>query len=156
MGTPATPGSPSQPAGGWFPNLQGLGLPRAVTNGLQQGFSLIYSLRDAVNQQQATVTAMVQYGSHQNRLQTNAQALPDGAVWFETDRATVFYQARLSPASSSRQWFYAGGIYYATVSNQATDLAQEPGNVGFLFLSNNQPQRSYLYRWNGAGWDLLI
>ena len=143
--------TPSQPASGWYPSLDGLNLPRALTNGVQQGFSLIYSLRDTVNQLQTTVSRMVQYGTHSDRTQTKAQATPDGALWFETDRATVFYQARFNINSSVREWFYAGGIMYDTLANRPAAPDLGANDVGFLFLASGGNQ---LYRWNGTGWTL--
>ena len=103
MSTVSTPGRPSQPASGWYPPLNNLGLPTQLTNGIQQGFTLIYSLRDTVNQLQATVSKLVQYGSSQNRQNTNAQAMPDAALWFETDTGKI-YQARLNSTSNLREW----------------------------------------------------
>jgi hypothetical protein len=46
-------GLPSQPlqfnaTATWYPQLEGLGLPRAVTSSVQQMYALIYSLRDAL------------------------------------------------------------------------------------------------------------
>jgi len=103
VSTSGVPGPPSQPASGWFPNLEGLNLPRALTNGLQQGFSLIYSLRDAVNQLEATVQAMIQYGTSGQRGKVNAQAVPNGALYLETDTGKI-YQSRLSSNSTTRTW----------------------------------------------------
>jgi hypothetical protein len=102
-GIPSSPGTPSQPASSWFPNLANLGLPRALTSGVQQSFSLVYSLRDQVNALQATVEKLLQYGTNHDRLQVNAQAMPDGALYFETDTKTI-WQARMNPKSNSREW----------------------------------------------------
>lgn len=106
MSTTPVPGQPSQPASGWFPSLRGSNLPAAAQNGIQQGFTLLYSLRDTVNQLQATVKNMVQYGTAQQRSQVSAQAMPDGALFFETDTGGV-YQARLKPNSTTRDWVLA-------------------------------------------------
>jgi len=103
MSTIAVPGRPSQPASGWYPPLNNLGLPTQLTNSIQQSFTLIYSLRDTVNQLQATVSKLVQYGTSQERQQTNAQAMPDAALWFETDTAKI-YQARFNATSNVREW----------------------------------------------------
>ena len=151
MSTPGTPGRPSRPAAGWYPKLENQGLPRALTNGMQQSFSLVYSLRDTVDQLQQTFTRLVQYGTHLNRGLTQAQSVPDAAFWFETDRETVFYQARLAPPSTTRDWFYAGGIYAATFVNRPTDLG--PNDLGFLFLPIDK--NNVFYRWNGTSWDTV-
>lgn len=150
MSTPGAPGMPSQPASGWFPNLSGQGLPKALTNGLQQGFMLIYSLRDAVNQLKNTLDQLIQFGSHLDRTTTQPEAMPAGMLWFESDRQTVFYQTRLAPQQTTRDWFYAGGIYADLFTNRPTDLADR--DAGFLFLALNQNQ---FYRWNGKGWDTV-
>lgn len=34
--------------GAWYPQLDGLGLPRPLTTGIDQAYKLIYSLRDAI------------------------------------------------------------------------------------------------------------
>jgi hypothetical protein len=143
MSTPGQPGASSQPAAGWYPQLDGLNLPRALTNGVQQGFSLIYSLRDATSQLQTAVARTIQYGTRQARTQTNPQAVPDGALWFETDRMSVFYQSRLAANSTTRSWVYAGGFL---IGSQPADLGK--GDAGFLALVGNQ-----FYRWDGVQWS---
>ena len=152
MSTSPTPGLSTQPAAGWFPSLNSSGLPRAAVNGIQQGFSLIYSLRDTVNQQADTVANLIQFDTHLDRIKTNAQAMPESMLWFESDRNTVFYQTRLAPNSTTRDWFYAGGIYYDLQANQPTDL-DNVHDIGFLFLSSDG---HHLYHWNGASWDQVL
>ena len=94
----------TQSSGGWFPSLDGLNLPRNVVNGIRQSFTLLYSLRDTVAQHQNATAKMMQYGSKLDRQNTNAQSVPDGSLWFETDTKQI-YQARMDPKSTSRQWF---------------------------------------------------
>jgi streptogramin lyase len=98
----------AQPPSSWYPNLSGLNLPRALTNGMQQAFSLLYSLRDSMTQAQQTTNRFVQYGTEKERTQTDAQSAPDGALWFDTDAdgAGVYrvFQARLNPDTTTRQW----------------------------------------------------
>src|SRR5215475_9709154 len=95
-------------ASGWYPPLNNLGLPRALTNGIQQGFSLTYSLRDTVTQLQTQVQSiqnkMVQYGTNKQRTQdpNSAGLVPDGALFFETDTGDV-YQSRQPPQTGSAQ-----------------------------------------------------
>ena len=149
MSTTPVPGPQAQPATGWFPALKGTNLPRAAVNGIQQGFTLIYSLRDTVAQLKATVSKLTQYGTHLSRTQTKAQAMPDAAFWFETDSATAFYQARFDPKQTTRNWFYAGGIMYDALSNRPTDLG--PHDVGFLFIATG----GQFSRWNGTAWTAL-
>ena len=151
MSTTPTPGQSIQPASGWFPSLKGSGLPAAAINGITQGFSLIYSLRDTVNQQSNTIQKLVQYDTHMDRIQTRAQSMPDSMLWFESDRPTVFYQTRLKPQSTTRDWYYAGGIYYDMIANRPTDL--DGRDFGFLFLGQDD---HHLYAWNGKSWDLVL
>jgi hypothetical protein len=101
--------TPSQPPASWQPNLTGLDLPRPLTQAIQQSFSLVYSLRDTSSQTQTNLNNMIQYGTHLARTETSAQSVPDGALWFETDRPALFYQSRMGSAGN-REWFYAGGI----------------------------------------------
>jgi hypothetical protein len=131
----------------WYPNLNGLNLPSQLTQGIQQSFSLTYGLRDSVSQISNAVNRMIEYGTRNARNALAATAVPDGALYFESDRATVFYQARLSPRSNSPRWFYAGGIMFDTSTNRPTDLGQD--DVGFLFLASDTTQMS---RWDGAAW----
>lgn len=152
MSTTPTPGPRVQPATGWFPSLKGSNLPRAAVNGIQQGFSLIYSLRDTVNQQASTVSNLIQFDTHKDRIETRAQSMPGGMIWLESDRNTAFYQTRLAPNSTTRDWFYAGGIYYDVMANRPTDL-NNINDVGFLFLASDA---HHLYHWNGASWDQAL
>lgn len=149
-GTPSNPGSPSQPASGWYPNLRGTDVPASVQNGMQQSFSLLYSLRDTVNQQAATIGNLVQYNTHRNRVNTTAQSMPDCSLWFESDRNTAFYMSRIAPPQTTRAWFYAGGIYADLKKNQPTDLSAN--DLGFLFLAVDEKQ---LYRWDGKAWSTV-
>ena len=103
MSTPSAPGKFSQPAAGWYPNLTGLQLPKALTDAVTQAYTLLYSLRDATNQLQTTVSQTVQYGTEQQRSQSNPQASPDGALFFTTDDASL-YQARLAAQQTTRRW----------------------------------------------------
>lgn len=165
MSTTPTPGPRVQPATGWFPSLKGTNLPRQAINGIQQGFSLVYSLRDTVNQQADTVGRLLQFGTHQDRVNTRAQSMPQSMLWFESDRLTVFYQTRLAPPSTTMDWYYAGGIYYDINANRPTDLGLvkdgRHGDVGFLFLASDL---HHLFHWNGKGtsqtdtsnWDQVL
>jgi hypothetical protein len=96
-----TPGT-AKP-GAWFPSLKGTDLPTAAINGIEQGFTLLYALRDSVTQLQQSTAKLVQYGTKQDRQQANAQALADGALWVETDTHLI-YQVRMDPKSTSKQW----------------------------------------------------
>jgi len=153
MSTTPVPGQQIQPAGSWFPSLKGTNLPPAAINGITQGFSLIYSLRDSVNQQANTITQLIQYDTHKDRLQTRAQSMPDGMLWFESDRPTAFYQTRLKPRSTTRDWYYAGGIYYDLLANRPRPDELDERDFGFLFLASDA---HHLYAWNGTAWDLVL
>ncbi|HEY6369855.1 MAG TPA: hypothetical protein VIX37_04705 [Candidatus Sulfotelmatobacter sp.] len=163
MSTTPVPGPQVQPASGWFPLLKGTNLPRAAVNAVQQGFSLLYSLRDTVNQQASTLSKMIQFGTHNERINTRAQSMPDGMLWFESDRTTVFYQTgpprkpknidintAQQSFSTTRDWYYAGGIYLDAMPNRPANL-NNVNDVGFLFLSFDAAP-NHLLRWNGKTW----
>lgn len=139
----------SQPAAGWYPSLQGTNLPQAAITGIVQSFNMIYSLRDVVSQLQNSQTQQLKYDTHLTRKQANAQAVPAGMLWFESDRATVFYQTRMPSSSTTQDWFYAGGIYYDQASKRPGDLDYR--DTGFLFLDSGAGNQ--MSRWNGQGWD---
>lgn len=157
MSTTPTPSPQIQPASGWYPNLRNSGLSNTAQNGIQQSFSLIYSLRDTVNQQNDTIGKLVQFGTHKDRVSTRAQSMPQNMLWFESDRLTVIYQTRLAPPATTMDWFYAGGIYYDVNANRPTDLGLvkdgRTGDVGFLFLASDL---HHLYHWNGQDWDQVL
>lgn len=165
MSTTPTPAPTVQPATGWYPNLKDSGLSKSAQNGITQGYSLIYSLRDTVNQQATTLGKLIQFGTHKDRVNTRAQSMPQGMIWFESDRLTVFYQTRLHPPSTTMDWFYAGGIYYDVNANRPKDLGLvkdgRTGDVGFLFLASDL---HHLFHWNGKGtsqtdasnWDQVL
>lgn len=165
MSTTGTPGQSIQPASGWYPNLKNSGLSVAAQSGITQSYKLIYSLRDAVNLEAATVAKLVQFGTHLDRIGTQAQAMPQNMLWFESDRLTVLYQTRFHPPATTMDWFYAGGMYYDVIANRPTDLGLikdgRRGDIGFLFLASDA---HHLYAWNGKGssatdvsnWDQVL
>lgn len=104
MSTPSTPGAPSNPAAGWYPNLTASSSVATVGQSVNQLYQLVYSLRDTLNQVQKTVGMTVQYGTDNQRQQFNPQVAPDGALWFDTDTGDS-YQARLATQQTTRQWF---------------------------------------------------
>ena len=145
-------GPPVAPATSWYPNLKNSGLSIMAQNSIMQSYRLIYSLRDTVNQQSGTVGKLIQFGTHLDRVNTQAQAMPESMLWFESDRLTVFYQTRLNPPATTMDWFYAGGMYYDVMANRPTDLGLvkdgRKGDIGFLFLASDTHA---LYAWNGKG-----
>lgn len=103
MSTPTTPGVFATPAAGWYPNLSAKSSTKDLADAITQGYQLLYSLRDALSQQQQLLARTVQYGTSQQRAQTNAQAVGNGALFFETDDGAL-YQSRLAPQQTTRQW----------------------------------------------------
>lgn len=103
MSTPTTPGVFATPAAGWYPNLSAKSSTKDLADAITQGYQLLYSLRDALNQQQQSLARTIQYGTAQQLSQSNAQAVPNGALWFDTDDGNS-YQARLAPQQTTRQW----------------------------------------------------
>lgn len=135
----------SKPAANWTPNLKGTDLPRAASNGIQQGFTLLYSLRDTVNQTQIDLYNMVQYGTWQERTQTSPSGLPNGALWCHTDFLNAVYQARVDPKSNTLQWWYASGVIWLppgvnfNVTLGANDIGLQLAIHGYLLV------------WDGVG-----
>lgn len=119
MSTPAVPGISATPATGTVPNLTGLQLPKPLTDAVSQSFTLTYSLRDSQAQLQQVVARMVQYGTKSVRQATNPQAVPDGALFFETDTQKS-YQARLASRQTTRLWYElvggVGGAFIRTIN----------------------------------------
>lgn len=134
----------------WFPQLDGLGLPRALTNGMGQAYSLIYSYRNQTDTTLTILARFVEYGLHRDRLNMATAGVPNGALWFETDRATVFYQARLLPEGPPAQWVYAGGIMWDVLAHRPDDLKK--ADTGFLFQDSGSFQ---MYRWDGTAWAAI-
>jgi len=134
--------------GTWFPNFNGLNVPRQVSHGISQAYSLVYSLRDTVSQLSNKVAKLASNGTHLERLQTDtANGFPEGSLYFEIDRTGIIYQARMSDMSSNLQWFYASGIMTALAANRPTDLGHL--DTGFLFLATDSGAFSL---WNGTAW----
>lgn len=103
MSTPTSPGVFTTPAAGYTPNLTGASTPAAFAKAITDAYGIVYSLRDSLNQLQQTVARTVQYGTSQQFAQSNAQAVPNGALWFDTDDGNS-YQARLAPQQTTRAW----------------------------------------------------
>jgi hypothetical protein len=141
------PISNTKPAKNWLPNLNGLKLPGQLTNAVQQHFLLTYSLRDTTSALQQAQERTIQYGLHITRVQTAAASVPDGALYYETDRAGVVYQARM--VASTEQWVVAGGIMWSTSGVQPTDLGGQ--DAGFVYAAAG-PSFS---QWNGTAWVSL-
>lgn len=123
MSTPSSPGIQSAPAASWYPNLTGLQLPKPLTDGVMQAYSILYSLRDTLLQLQSTVARTVQYGTDAQRSQSNPQAVPDGALFYETDTDEL-YQSRLAAQQTTRQWVEVPG------SSGGTGTPGPPGPAG--------------------------
>jgi hypothetical protein len=131
----------------WQPQFTGLGLPPALTNSVQQAFSLIYSLRDAVSQQ-GGLADLVDYGTHAERTATAPASVPNGTFWSETDRGNVIYQARVPPAVQNAAWVYIIGTYSDVAANRPTDLGAN--DQGFTFYATDTKVSS---TWNGTAWS---
>lgn len=135
----------SQATASWYPQLTGLNLPRELTNGVGQVFALVYSLRDTVQQLSAAVGLLVEYGTHRDRVNTlPAASVPKAALYFETDRGNVIYQARL-PEGGVAQWFYVGGIWFDTLNQRPAPADLSANDQGLLFWATDTNQ---LYRWD--------
>lgn len=94
---------------------------------------------------QGLLLDMVDYGTHARRLSLNTGKLPNGALYFETDRNNVEYQLQ------GNKWFYTSGTMLGTLSpdQRPTDLSTN--DAGFMFQGTDTNK---LYRWSGAAWVL--
>lgn len=95
----------------------------------------------------STVTGLVNEGGsllglHADRVATQVSGLPQGELWYETDR-TVSYIA-------STAWTYIGGVMTGTRTQAPTDLGVH--DAGFLFACTDF---GHILRWNGAAWTFL-
>jgi hypothetical protein len=131
----------------WQPQLVGLGLPPALTNGIQQAYSLIYSLRDAISQQ-GGLADLVEYGTHKERTRTPPTSVPSGTFYSEIDRGNVIYQARIPPGIDQPAWVYIIGTYSDVAANRPTDLGAN--DQGFIFYATDTGVSS---TWNGTAWS---
>lgn len=92
-----------------------------------------------------TVSLIVDYGTHAARLAINTKGMPDGAIFFETDRNNVEYQLQ------SNVWYYVGGTMLGTLSPDQRPTGLGTTDTGFLFQTTDTNQ---LYMWSGSGWVL--
>lgn len=105
-----------------------------VTRAWRYKFAEINSAIDAlVNEGGSTL------GTHTVRLATPVTNLPQGDLWYETDR-TVTYIA-------STGWTYVGGVMTAPAANAPTDLGAL--DAGFLFMCSDF---GHLLQWSGTAW----
>lgn len=105
-----------------------------VTRAWRYKFAQINSAIDAlVNEGGSTL------GTHATRLLTPVADLPEGDLWYETDR-TVTYIA-------STSWTYVGGVMTAPAANAPKDLGAL--DTGFLFMCSDF---GHLLQWNGTAW----
>lgn len=113
------------------------------------------SLTQGVNQNAANIDAIAQELAAELRSGTHAERLavaPDqlGALWIETDRNNIVYQAQ--DVAGTPAWVYVTGAMYGTVialDQRPTDLGVN--DAGLIFLSSD----STSVRWNGGNWEPL-
>lgn len=78
------------------------------------------------------VSRMLRSGTHAARLATAAD--PIGALWMETDRSDVIYQAQ---PSGSPVWAYIAGTMYGTLSPDQRPADLVASDAGFEFRSTD-------------------
>lgn len=113
----------------------------SVTRGTNQNTAEIRAIEDLI-------AASVRIGTHAERLA--AEPDPIGALWMETDRGNVIYQAQL--VAGTPAWVYVTGAMYGTII--AVD--QRPSGLGvndtgLLFLSSD----STSVIWDGTAWKAI-
>jgi hypothetical protein len=138
---PSTGRARSQPPANWYPSIDGK-TDRSVVHAINQSYQLSYAVRDQTTANTDSINRMIQYGTHQARTQQAPTALPDGSLWYETDRPTWVYQVRLSKTSNQLDWFYAGGMVIGVALADLTDLGlNDTGAIDIL--------KPHIYQWDG-------
>jgi hypothetical protein len=92
------------------------------------------------------VSHMLRPGTHAARL----AAAPDpiGALWMETDRNNVVYQAQT--VAGSPAWVYVTGTMWGTFSPDQRPADLGGNDAGFDFRTTVAPSREF--RWSGSAW----
>lgn len=108
---------------------------------LRQGATLINAHTDAIG----TLARALRYGKHADRLTTDPE--PPGALWIESDRDNVLYEAQLIGTPPAPAWVFVSGTMADSLSNIPTDLG--PNDVNFQFATSDTYE---LYRWSGSAW----
>jgi hypothetical protein len=101
----------------------------------------------ALEQAQSGVVGTSQstiYDTHGNRLRKYAASANLGALFFETDRGTV-YQSQY--VNNAPVWAYVTGTMVAAIANQPGDLVAS--DKWFMFLTNDTFQQ---FQWSGSAW----
>ena len=137
-----------QPPATNYPSLDGLKLPRALTQAVTQSFQAAYAVRDQTTANSDAINHLNNYGTWQQRLATAATALPDGALWFHTDLYNAVYQVRLSKRTNQLEWFYATGVVWQP---NAVQYTLGLNDIGFMIATGG-----HLQVWNGTAFEQLI
>jgi hypothetical protein len=149
---PSLPTS-SQPPATTFPQLGNLNLPRPLTQAITQSFQVAYAVRDQATATSNALVRKLQYGTWNDRINTDPTSLPIGALWFHTDFLNAVYQIRMDPKSNQLQWFYGTGVIWIPTGIDVTTLpkllALALNDIGFMVASSG-----HLYVWDGKGPNL--
>lgn len=156
MSTPSNPlatRASAQTPGNWYPQLNGLQLPTALTSSITQTLQLVYANRDQTTQNSNSIDHMVQYGTMQQRLDAAPTALPEGSLWFVTDFPNAVYQVRVDPKMNQLAWFYASGVVWQVNSAwiAAVNWQLGPNDQGYMIVTGG-----FLQVWNGTGYDCKL
>src|SRR4029453_5478762 len=84
------------------------------------------------------------YGTHAERLAQPVDAMPDGAMWVETDRGNVLYQLQ------NGVWWYIAGTMFGTLSPDQRPADLGVPDAGFDFRTSVPPQRQFI--WSQTAW----
>ncbi len=88
----------------------------------------------------------VSQGTHADRLASNPGAVPDGGLFAETDRQSI-YESRF--AGSAQAWVFVLGRMSGTLASRPADLGTN--DAGFLFSATDALD----YTWSGGAWVTL-
>jgi hypothetical protein len=94
---------------------------------------------------EATVNASLQYGTHAGRPAANT--VPRDALYIETDRDNVIYQAR--DVAGTPAWVYVAGVMWDTISPDNRPLGLGANDVNFAYRATDT---TAAYRWSGSAW----
>lgn len=107
---------------------------------LRQGATLINAHTDAIG----TLARALRYGTHADRLTTDPE--PPGALWIESDRGNLIYEAQ-ADANGIPHWVYVAGAMVGTIiatDKRPTDLTAYDNEL--LYISTD----STSVRWDGT------
>lgn len=96
------------------------------------------------------IDRMLRAGTHATRIAMPAG--PIGALWAETDRSNVLYQAQT--VAGAMVWRYAAGVMYGTLApdQRPADLGANDGGFEFRATDTDPANTGREWIWSGTAW----